>query len=191
MASSRNQAGLTLLELLVVLVLAGLITTLMMQGFGFALSLYQQVEKRQGIAAKEMLASRWFRDVNESLIPSKIPGQSLVGSKTKFNATTLMPLLDESGVPVQIEWQLERRGEKTTLLYREKNQELETRINLSPLSILQYKNHKGAWLDEWPADIDTYNLPGAIRIQGPDGAVQIVYIQTRLKPDFLLDASLE
>lgn len=191
MNSSRHQMGLTLLELLVVLVLAGLITTLMMQGFGFALSLYQQVEKRRGSAAKEMLASRWFKDVNESLIPSKIPGQSLVGSKTQFNATTLMPLLDEPGVPVQIEWQLESRGNRTVLLYRENNQELETRVNLNPLSTLQYKNDKGAWLDEWPVDIDAYDLPGAIRIQGPDFSVQTVYVQTRLKPDFLLDAAFD
>ncbi|MFD2405988.1 type II secretion system protein J [Azorhizophilus paspali] len=44
---SSRQRGMTLLELLVVMTLLALIGSLLMQGFGNALSLYERVQRRQ------------------------------------------------------------------------------------------------------------------------------------------------
>ena len=177
-----------------VMVLTGLISTLIIQGFGFATSLYSQVEKRKGKAITEALATRWFRDVNENLVASKNPGESLVGDPTGFTATTLMPLLSEPGVPMQIEWAIEYRIDSSVLIYRESGQQLETLTELDSLSVLQYKNRRGKWLDEWPIQDDDFELPVALRIFNPDISdygLQTVNIEMRLAPDRIFGDSLE
>ena len=49
-AQQRHQSGMTLLELLVVMTLLAIVTSLLMQGFSTALSTYERVQRRQSQA---------------------------------------------------------------------------------------------------------------------------------------------
>ena len=76
MRSGANQTGLSLLEMLVVFVIISLVSTVLAQGFGFGLALYERVESRGQQMVADVLSVKWFRHVNGSLIASKQPGTS-------------------------------------------------------------------------------------------------------------------
>jgi general secretion pathway protein J len=185
-----KQKGLSLLELLVVMLLTSLITTLMMQGFSFAVTIYNQVVVRKERTHVLVLSEQWFKGVNQNLVAMKVPGESLVGDETSFEATTLQPLIGLAGVPTEIKWKLISELDAVSLQYEELGQTyvVEKIRHLQPK--FQYLASNETWLDSWPENSQEDSLPVAIRIfsgGADDKFNRTVFLQMRLVPDLAID----
>jgi general secretion pathway protein J len=175
-----RQYGLSLLELLVVFVIISMISSVLAQGLGFGLALYDRVENRGRQIERDVLSSHWFRQVNGSLMALSEPGQSLIGDREGFFATTINPLLAAPGIPARIKWSI-LNGE---LIYEEGDQVFPAGRLLRSAE-LRYLNRKGQWLESWPEDPNSYELPGAIKVAGVDHSIFFAAVKVRLKPDLV------
>ncbi|PWU29992.1 type II secretion system protein [Pseudomonas sp. RW407] len=173
--AGQRQQGFTLLELIVVLLLATMVTTLLMQGMDYVSrandSFLRQGESRQ----LRVLAFGWFGDsVSQLAAPAK--GEAAArfrGDALSFEGVTLASAERIEGVPVPFAFRLERLGEqgreRTGLIYVRRLQ-----ASRWPLLELQggahflYRDESGGWHDNWPplpalAD----SLPAAVALNAP------------------------
>ena len=99
-------SGLTLLEMLVVFVLASLVGTLMIQGAGFFLGQYDNVKRIGREASSEALQQRWFASTVHAMVPYLAEDRRFVGDPVSFQGITTQPLRARSGVPVAARWSI-------------------------------------------------------------------------------------
>lgn len=182
--SFLKQKGLSLLELLVVFVIISMVSTVLLQGFGYGLALYERVESRGQQIVIDSLSSKWFRHTNGALIPSKQPGESLVGDSRGFSAVTINPLIGIAGLPTEIRWE----QVDDVLVYKEGGKNMAIR-RLPSGSFFQFRSIQGRWLNAWPVDVASHRLPTAIRVWGDGDPLITVVIKGRLYPDLLLEES--
>ena len=180
-----GQRGLSLLELLVVLVIVGLVSTLLLQGLGFGLSLFERVHTRGESAKQEILHREWFRGVNESLVARpEASGVSLLGDSSSIDTQTLSPLLGAAGVPRAITWRIEDE----TLWYEESGYVLPI-MPVPPDAAFRFRNGNGNWSLDWPPETNTENLPLAIALEHGANRVLVASLRVRDVPDLLLEDS--
>ena len=119
-APARCRAsGLTLLEMLVVFVLASMISTLLVQGAGFFLGQYDTVKRIGREASFDALQQRWFASTVQAMLPHRAPGRRFVGAADFFQGITIQPVRAPSGIPVAARWSIESRSEGTAVIYSE------------------------------------------------------------------------
>ena len=119
-ATARRMAsGLTLLETLVVFVLASLVGALMIQGAGFFLGQYDNVKRIGREASSEALQQRWFASTVRGMVPYLSPERNFAGDSAAFRGVTMQPLGARSGVPVAVRWSIVVTGEGTAVVYSE------------------------------------------------------------------------
>ncbi len=115
----RMARGLTLLETLVVFVLASLVGTLMIQGAGFFLGQYDNVKRIGRHASSEALQQRWFASTVHGMVPYLSPERNFAGDSAAFQGVTLQPLGARSGVPVAARWSVVETAEGAAVIYTE------------------------------------------------------------------------
>ena len=115
----RMASGLTLLETLVVFVLASLVGTLMIQGAGFFLGQYDNVKRIGREASSEALRQRWFASTVRGMVPYLSPERNFAGDSAAFHGVTMQPLGARSGVPVAARWSIVQTGEGAAVVYSE------------------------------------------------------------------------
>lgn len=159
--------GFTLLEVIVVLVILGLITTLLMQGLFLILHLrlgFLDQMDRQRVAAMQ---SSWIREVCGALTPDTKDGLWIFqGTSDGLRGLTLSTLTGEAGVPRPITIRIIPGHGVVILNYQEADgptMELGrwpgTKGNLS------YLDTQGRWLPQWPPGNEPANqIPEAIRL---------------------------
>lgn len=182
---ARSQRGLSLLELLVVFVIISLVSTVLVQGFGFGLALYERVQTRTDRIANELLVANWFRSSLEAMVAGKTVETTFHGETDRLRGVTLNPLLGESGSPADFEWRLDRG----VLTYRESGSELTVRDAGETIQRFEYLDSDGAWLSTWSPTPEKLELPGAIRVMADEGTVLLATVRSRLAPDLLLEES--
>lgn len=178
MASSirrpSRQQGMTLLELLVVMTLLALVGSLLMQGFGTALSTYERVQRRQNEGVLLELGYRWFSDTLAGTQAELDPPRQFKGDSQRLAGVTHRPLL---GIPGQVSlftWQLETAEDGRLQLTYSQPDQLKWPIATWPAGTqgkFIYRTMKGAATDHWPdgdermsAPVDG-RIPGAILLQ--------------------------
>ena len=181
----RVESGLSLLELLVVFVIISMVSTVLIQGFGFGLALFDRVQQRDQSHRLFLMSGHWFRHVNSALIATKEPGRSLNGNHSSFVARSANPLLAGPGLPMLISWGIDNG----VLTYQEGESKPIEVVTLPAGAGFEYRSSSGSWFDYWPLEPESYTLPSAIRIQESSGSVLTVAVKTRLMPDLLLDES--
>jgi general secretion pathway protein J len=162
----RTAKGLTLLEMLVVLVVAALLGTLLVQGFGFFLGKYDAVRRMQSRAFEASVQQLWFVSTVQSMVPLLAPDQRFVGDPTGFEGTTLQPLAAQSGVPRRIGWKIRNDQGVVEVHYVEADQ-IDWRVMQFPAPSLsfQYADAAGTWFDAWPVSgTSTTRIPGMVRL---------------------------
>jgi general secretion pathway protein J len=121
--------GFTLLEMLVVLVITALISTLLIQGLGQALALREGFSAYVDDLEHGTLRETWFRHSVQGLIPDYPPTVHtnffqaatpfvFKGNSLEFSGLTLAALDADNGVPMPFAWLLVREDETTLLHYR-------------------------------------------------------------------------
>ena len=115
----RTASGLTLLEMLVVFVLASLVGTLLIQGTGFFLGQYDTVKRIGREASSEALQQRWFASTVHAMVPYLAADRRFVGDSEFFQGVTIQPLRSRSGIPVAARWSIIAGEAGTAVVYAE------------------------------------------------------------------------
>ncbi len=166
--------GLTLIEMLVVFVLLGLVSTLLFQGTGFFATHYEPVQRmhRDGLASG--LQQHWFISTVQSLVPYGLRARRFRGDASSFQGITLQPLAAEPGMAVGARWFVDDRDGSYAVVYQEEpgsdTQGVEWTVLTSaePGFRFQYADAGGRWHARWPVDdAPAAWLPRAIRLISP------------------------
>ena len=160
--------GLTLVEMLVVLVLVSLLGTLVIQSTGFFLGQYAALDRLQRKSSLSALREHWFASTIAAMVPSRLAARRFVGDKSAFEGVTLQPLAAASGRPVRVRWSID--GDR--VFYAERG--LRPWIILGvPGSTLrfEYSDSTGGWHDSWPQEENRDQIPRMVRLLSSDGRV--------------------
>ena len=167
-------AGLSLLEMLVVLVLASLLATLLVQGLGFFLSSSDTARRYASRAAEAHQQQHWFASSVRSMMPYLDPRRAFAGDAASFGGITLEPLGSEPGLPREVRWSIGPDGE--SLRYAESGASDATDLDWTVLRApgkalrFEYADRAGAWHPSWPQDAAAREwIPGQVRLIGEDG----------------------
>jgi len=163
----HNSNGLTLLELLVVLVLITLIASVIVQGLGFFLGKYETVRRLQNRSIEASVQQRWFVGSVGSILPLSAPGRSFTGGPDELSGISLNPLAASSGLPTQISWQIVSAEDGAAELHYREDGTADWLIMREPAESLtfQYADVSGTWHDRWPTSPDTRRrIPRRIKI---------------------------
>ncbi len=191
---SRTQKAFTLVEMLVVMVIVGLLITVIMQGFGYSMGMYQRVVRVQKNAYSEVLAYNWLRSTLGSQVAARPKDRGLEGSVNSLSTYTYEPLIEQAGLKTRIEWQLVQSGDAVSLEYREG--EATFAIYRWPESTgqFEYLDEKGQWRNHWPAEkTDFPVLPESVRVlinTGKEARNYVVSITTRKRAEVTMDEAL-
>ncbi|MEM6484051.1 MAG: prepilin-type N-terminal cleavage/methylation domain-containing protein [Pseudomonadota bacterium] len=167
----RHRArGLSLLELLVVLSLVSLVTTILFQGYGFMLGSYKRIQARQAHESERALINAWFRNSLEAALAFTDPVERFEGGTDFIAATSFGSLLGASGLPTKLTWELRRDETGTRLLYRDSSVRealLVYRWEIGAAPEFRYLSRSGDWQSAWPGS-GTEQLPVAVRLELPE-----------------------
>ena len=165
-------AGLTLLELLVVLVLTSLLGTLVIQGTGFFLGRYETAARVGKTAASAMLQRHWFASTVEGMVASLRATRRFEGRETEFEGTTLRSLAGQPGQPTRVRWSIDPNAAGASLVvYAEEGRSPWTVLTVrKPGLSFEYADAAGRWHERWPLDVGSkQSLPRMVRLVSQTG----------------------
>jgi len=118
-ASRRAQAGYSLIEVLITLVIVSLITGLVFSGIGGAARLSLSLSDASDRLDRATLAAEWFRASVAGAMPAEGPAPpQLIGAAKTLRLTTVTPLHARPGSPRQVTWRIvEQPGGDVDLVY--------------------------------------------------------------------------
>lgn len=153
MVKNQHQQGFTLLETLVALVIASLVSVLIMQGLSHALMLRERVLELTQYQREDALRRGWFNDSVQSLVADlpEIERHRFEGEANGFRGLTLSALQELPGVPTTMAWQLEREGEIFRLLYGQGGNSGQLAWAWqAPRARFSYFSPETGWQEAWP-----------------------------------------
>ena len=152
--------GLTLLEMLVVLVLVSLLGTLLIQGVGFFLGKYATVKRVHRDLSLTALHRHWFVSTVQAMVPSSPKARRFIGDASSFEGVTLQSLAGEPGIPVRARWSIGGDGESRVVAYAEGGgAPWDVRALDGETLAFQYADSAGRWYDHWPVADDGSRSP--------------------------------
>ncbi len=188
---ARLQRAFTLIEMLVVMVIVSLLITVIMQGFGYSLGLYQRVVTTQKNAYTEVLAYNWLRSTLGASVAARPKDRGLEGNAVEVATYTYQPLAELAGLKTRVAWLLVQDSERLRLEYREGNTSFTVYSWPTATGRWEYMDDKKEWHAQWPiAKLDFPPLPNAIRLQvgrGKDIFNYVISIDTRKMPEMSMD----
>ena len=149
----NQQRGMTLLELLVVMTLLAIVSSLLMQGFTSALSTYERVQRRQTEGMPLELGYRWLADTLAGTQAELDPPRQFKGDARSLTGITQRPLLGMSGQVSAFSWQLSNSPDgQLQLIYGQPEQVQWLIAKWPPGSQGKfiYRSLEGEPIDHWP-----------------------------------------
>ena len=175
MTSRKTSLGLTLIEMLVVLVLVSLLGTLLIQGTGFFLGKIATIKRIHREAAHAALGQHWFISSVQAMVPSRLEARAFVGDASSFEGVTLQGLASEPGQPVRARWSIDVDGESGIVVYdQERGDPWTVLVSDDDGLAFQYADSTGHWHDRWPASGNARSphrerIPRMVRLRSPSG----------------------
>lgn len=170
--SGNGGEGLTLLELLVVLVMTSLLGTLVIQGVGFFLGRYETVNRVGKATALTLLQRHWFASTVEGMVPSLRESRRFKGRATSFEGMTLRPLAAQPGQPTRVRWSINpNAGDSSLVVYAEEGGPTWTVLTVrEPALSFEYADSAGRWHERWPLDVGSkQGIPRMLRLVSDTG----------------------
>ena len=167
--------GLTLIEMLVVLVLVSLLGTLLIQGTGFFLGRYATVTRIHREASHAALGQHWFISSVQAMVPSRLEARRFAGDASSFEGITLQALAAESGLPIRARWSIAVDGTSEIVIYAQEGGEPWTVLVSNDGGLaFQYADSTGHWHDRWPTASNARSphrehIPRMIRLRSHGG----------------------
>ena len=169
------------------IVIVSLVSTVLVQGLGFGLSLYKQVESRREGSHAEVLVRHWFSASSSALVVSVGEHVSLKGNANHFSATSFNAVVASAGIATPISWELIDDQKGSVLRY---SQAGETVLSwpITRVHSFEYSDHDGGWHLNWPPqDQMALPLPAALRVIDAAGRIYMqTLLQTRARPDLVV-----
>lgn len=161
MAFNAQQKGMTLLELLVVMVILAMVSALLVQGMGTALVTYERVQRSQQNAMQPELAYGWLRQTLQGAQAELHLARQFTGNEHSLKGMTHQPLIGTPGQMRPFEWQLAQGLQgKLELSYRQPN--IKWPVLAWPAGTtgrFVYRTLKGAAVTQWPTLPDDVDEP--------------------------------
>lgn len=176
-----NSSGLTLLEMLVVLVLISLISVLLLQSLSFILQLRSRLLDHLSDLQRGAIQEAWFRSTTAGIVTDYHDGQNIFqGQEREFSGLTLAPLEANYGALLPFAWQLHFDGETTTLRYRKSDGESwDVASWKGDLGTFRYLDTQGKWHSQWPPQFFTQTppqIPRAILLEAQRRQTQMTWM---------------
>ena len=183
-------AGLTIVEMLVVFVLLGLVSTLLLQGTGFFATRYEAVQRLHREGSVAGLQQHWFISTVQALVPYGREVRRFRGNAAAFEGLSLQPLVAEPGMPAATRWYIDELDGVQTVVYKEMSGahagdvEWPMYTTEEPGLRFQYADAQGQWRASWPMDDARAQwLPQAIRLATPaEGTLWVARIDSSATP---------
>jgi general secretion pathway protein J len=192
--SPVRQKAFTLIEMLVVMVIISLLITVIMQGFGYSMGLFQRVQHIQKNAYNEVLAYNWLRSSLAQQVAARPGGQGLEGQGQRLVTYSFEPLVQPSGAKTLINWQLVQVPGYLQLQYEEAGQKFLVYQWAQSTGVFEYLDREGGWQRLWPTTkVDPPRLPEAIRLlvhTGSETRNYVVVVASRKQSEVTMDEVL-
>jgi general secretion pathway protein J len=176
----NNKRGFTLLEMLVVLVLVGFITTLLLQGFAYVLHLRSRFLIQLGDVQQATLQEHWFRSTTAAIVTDYKQGEFIFQGKAhQFSGLTLSALDATLGVPTPFTWQLDYSEGMMVLRYQNsQGEKWEVADWFGDEGYFRYMTKDGKWHNQWPPQFgnNTAQIPRLILLYGKRRQTPITWI---------------
>jgi len=172
--------GFTLLEMLVVLVITALISTLLLQGLSYVLYLRAQFLRQLDNLQENELRQHWFRSSTAAILTDYLEGAHIFqGQPRKFSGLTLAALDNRFGIPTALSWRIHYQHGSTQLRYHN-HQQQDWLISQWPgdYGSFRYQDTKGQWHTQWPPQLGSEypQLPQAILLLGQQGQTPVMWL---------------
>lgn len=181
-----DQAGFTLIEVLVVLIIVGVTSGVLFQALDQAYRLQDRFGRELFKVQQGQMASDWYRQTVQGLQPDYPDGQNIFRGKDRtFSGLSSNPLGDEYGAPTPITWRLRSNPQSSVieLVYLEGDGET---------AILKWRGKQArfVYLDEkqtphhsWPPPLGLVaQLPEQIQLITEDAGEPINIIASPMGP---------
>ena len=154
MIRAPRSRGFTLLEALVVLVITGLVSVVLVQGFGLLLSARTSVQDKVAAVNEAVVEQSLFLEPLRGVVPDYPDRPHLfTGDAQRLHGMTARPLQARAGTPVPFTLTLtyDRQSDLTTLTYQEDNTDpLVLGSWEGEKSAFAYRDITGPWQEAWP-----------------------------------------
>lgn len=150
----KRLTGFTLMEVLVVLVLVGLTTSLLFTAIFSAGNIFSRLDSANDYVNKERSAVRWLRSaIGASLaVNKKDAAHFFVGTETAIEATTMLSVFSYPGKLVRFSVRLEEKDGGMVLQYAEGLSSFSDFLALGSNAKFEYVNSRGAFFSAWPPE---------------------------------------
>jgi general secretion pathway protein J len=168
----RFQEGFTLLEMLVVMLIAGMALLLTTQALGQYQRAHTRAIANERTGREQRNSEAWFRESVrglEALAPK--PGEDAApafeGDARGFSGTTLSPVLQRQGIPTAQRWRIVATPSGADQVELEEGDgKVVLSLPMAGSLRLHYVDAKGALHDRWPPALGAWpQLPDAIVLE--------------------------
>ena len=164
--------GLSLVEMMVVLVIVAIVTGLLVEGLGNAMLLFERVNTRQIDRFGEAIEIAWWRESVEAAAPNRWRRSDFRGTDRSLQLETYQPLIGPAGIPTPVIWTIE--GGR--LRYRERlasGQLSESiGIDIGPGAAFRFMDREGVWFDRWPRHDGDEEIPSRVLVEAGDLSIE-------------------
>jgi general secretion pathway protein J len=157
----RRQNGLTLLEMLVVLLIAGMAIALGFQSLGQWRRANAAISSIGGATQQASLTEYWLESSLRSLIP--LEEVEFQGTGERLAGVAVQPVQSHQGGATGVEWTIHRTDGELSLGLTEDGKRLELPLPGAIGAHFGYLDKQGRVHDEWPPKLGLHDhLPAAI-----------------------------
>lgn len=163
-AGHAKQRGLTLLEMIVVLLIGGMAIALGFQSMGqwrranIAMSHVGSAVQQTG------LVESWFQATVRGLKP--ISGAPFEGKEQRIDATTTQPVQMHQAGTTHITWSIESVNDEAQLTVDEEGQSFHTRLPGVTRAAFNFIDDEGKVYEQWPPKLGLHqDLPAIVTVR--------------------------
>lgn len=162
-----------MLEALVVLVITGLVSVVLVQGFGLLLGARESVQDKIVAVDQAVLQQNLFLEPLRGVVPDYLERPHIFqGEAQRLRGLTVRPLQARTGTPVPFTLTITREANLNTLTYQEDDTEpLIVGSWEGETGAFSYRDISGPWREAWPPqdDPNAPQTPWLIRIERGTG----------------------